>query len=159
MFSLGPTIKLIFFQQISNNVLGVDLETEFTFFISEENSGKYLLVANLQMVICHSSLLVKIFPVPSRQVGPILFLVCRNSSSLKVFSRLPRVVSGIPVTLVSFHRTISPFLPPLGPVRLNGARAGHMKPGKANPSLIPLAPRIDSEMADHLFITGDRMRP
>lgn len=108
MFSLVPTIKLILFQQILNNVLGVDLETEFTFFISEENSEKYLLVANLQMAICRLHLLVKIFPVLSRQVGPHLFLVCRNSSSLQVFSRLPRVVSGIPVTLVSFYRTIAP---------------------------------------------------
>lgn len=130
------------------------LNSRVLFFSSssptEENSGKYLLVAKLQMVICHSNLLVKIFSMLSRQAGPILFLVCRNSFSLKMFPNSHVCGFWFSNSSVSFHRTISS--PPLALV-WDGARAGHTKPSKGNQPItgsVPLVPAIDSEMITYL---------
>lgn len=86
------------------------------------------------MVICHSNLLGKIFSVLSRQAGPILFLVRRNSFSLKMFHDSHMCGFWFSNSSVSFHRTISS--PTLACV-WDGARAGHMKPSKGNQSQVP----------------------
>lgn len=93
-------------------------------------------MANLQMVICLSNLLVKILPM----LGPVTLRVLDKQDPFcfsvqkffqsQIVSRLPNVCFFcFPATLFPFT---GPFLPAFGPVCWDRTRAGPVKLGKAN---------------------------
>lgn len=85
------------------------------------------------MVIYLSNLLVKVFPMLSRQIGPILFSCAEMLSVSNCFTTLACVVflfSSNSCFLLQDH--FSPPPSPFWPVHCDGTRAKPMKLGKAN---------------------------